>query len=302
MLDSAANTCHSERSEESCPAPDRTPIPPNEATGRRTDQSEIPRCARNDRRLSGSTGLNRRILTSTLLAVLLFLLAAPAHNLHAQTWNSHLEGMVLDPSGAAVPAASLELRNPATGLVRRADTGANGFYSFPLLPVGNYELEIAKAGFVSKVIHPLALRVGETTRVDVRLEIAHERSEIQVEARPPLIEAASPAIGDEIENRRVSLLPLNGRQFSQLALLAAGAAPPYPNSSDAAIQHRGAGAGFLGERATRRAEQLLTRRRHADGAFCLQPHGEPFRRRHPRVPRRRGLLRGRTGHYFGRAG
>jgi hypothetical protein len=200
------------------------------------------------------------------MVVLLIQVAVLPHNLYGQTWNSHLEGMVLDPSGAAVPAASLKLRNPATGLVRRTETGANGFYSFPLLPVGNYELETAKAGFVSKVIRPLALQVGETARVDIRLEIAHERSEIQVDARPPLVEAASPAIGDEIENRRVSLLPLNGRQFSQLALLAAGAVPPYPNSSTQQFNTPALGLGFSvnGQRAERNNFSL-------DGVTLMEP-------------------------------
>jgi len=200
------------------------------------------------------------------MAVLLFLVATLAHNLYGQTWNSHLEGIVLDPSGAAVPEAALELRNPATGQVRQTQTDANGFYSFPFLPVGNYELEIAKTGFVSKVVRGLALRVGETARVDIRLEIAHQRVEIQVDTRPPLVEAASPAIGDEIENRRVSLLPLNGRQFSQLALLAAGAVPPYPNSSTQQFNTAALGLGFSvdGQRSERNNFSL-------DGVTLMEP-------------------------------
>ena len=201
-----------------------------------------------------------------MMAVLLFLVAASAHNLYGQTWNSHLEGMVLDPSGAAVPAAALELRNPATGQIRHTQTDANGFYSFPFLPVGNYELETAKTGFVSKVVRDLALGVGENARVDIRLEIAHERAEIQVDTRPPLVEAASPAIGDEIENRRVSLLPLNGRQFSQLALLAAGAVPPYPNGSTQQFNTPALGLGFSvdGQRSERNNFSL-------DGITLMEP-------------------------------
>jgi hypothetical protein len=194
------------------------------------------------------------------------LVATLAHNLYGQTWNSHLEGIVLDPSGAAVPEAALELRNPATGQVRQTQTDANGFYSFPFLPVGNYELAIAKTGFVSKVVRGLALRVGETARADLRLEIAHQRVEIQVDARLPLVEAASPAIGDEIENRRVSLLPLNGRQFSQLALLAAGAVPPYPNSSTQQFNTGALGLGFSvdGQRSERNNFSL-------DGVTLMEP-------------------------------
>jgi hypothetical protein len=201
-----------------------------------------------------------------MMAVLLFLVATLAHNLYGQTWNSHLEGIVLDPSGAAVPEAAIELRNSATGQVRQTQTDANGFYSFPFLPVGNYELEIAKTGFVSKVVRGLALRVGETARVDIRLEIAHQRVEIQVDTRPPLVEAASPAIGDEIENRRVSLLPLNGRQFSQLALLAAGAVPPYPNSSTQQFNTAALGLGFSvdGQRSERNNFSL-------DGVTLMEP-------------------------------
>ena len=211
-------------------------------------------------------GPSHRVLASAMMAVLLFLVATPAHNLYGQTWNSHLEGIVLDPSGAAVPAASLELRNPATAQARQTQTDANGFYSFPFLPVGNYELEIAKTGFVSKVVRGLALRVGETPRVDIHLELAHERVEIQVDARPPLVEAASPAIGDEIENRRVSLLPLNGRQFSQLALLAAGAVPPYPNSSSQQFNTVALGLGFSvnGQRSERNNFSL-------DGVTLMEP-------------------------------
>jgi hypothetical protein len=200
------------------------------------------------------------------MLALLFFVVTLAHNLYGQTWNSHLEGIVLDPSGAAVPAAALELRNPATGQVRQTQTDANGSYSFPFLPVGNYELEIAKTGFVSKVVRGLALRVGETARADIRLEIAHERTEIQVDTRPPLVEAASPAIGDEIENRRVSLLPLNGRQFSQLALLAAGAVPPYPNGSTQQFNTPALGLGFSvnGQRSERNNFSL-------DGVTLMEP-------------------------------
>jgi hypothetical protein len=127
-------------------------------------------------------------------------------------------------------------------------------------------LEIAKTGFVSKVVRGLALRVGETARVDIRLEIAHQRVEIQVDTRPPLVEAASPAIGDEIENRRVSLLPLNGRQFSQLALLAAGAVPPYPNSATQQFNTAALGLGFSvnGQRSERNNFSL-------DGITLMEP-------------------------------
>ena len=229
-----------------------------------TEEAEITEKSRGLFSAISVSPLVKAFLAVNATLLLLAIMLVP--NLYAQTWNSHLEGMVLDPSGAAIPAATLELRNAATGQVRQAHTDVNGFYSFPFLPVGSYDLEVAKRGFNSKVIRGLALRVGEPARVDIHLEISPERTEIQVDARPPLVEAASPAIGDEIENRRVSLLPLNGRQFSQLALLAAGATPPYPNGSTQQFNTPALGLGFSvdGQRSERNNFSL-------DGVTLMEP-------------------------------
>jgi hypothetical protein len=186
--------------------------------------------------------------------------------LRAQNWNSNLEGLVLDPSGAAIPTASVELRNTATGQARVARTNDYGFYSFPLVPVGTYNLEVSKAGFAAKRLRGLTLQVGQTARVDVVLELPREQTAVHVDAQPPLLETASPAIGDEIDNQRVSLLPLNGRQFSQLALLAAGAVPPYPNSAVQQFNTAAQGIGFSvnGQRAERNNFSL-------DGITLMEP-------------------------------
>ena len=177
-----------------------------------------------------------------------------------------MEGTVFDPAGAAIPQAKVTLRNAATGLARATSTAETGYYSFPLLPVGTYELEVSHAGFASRIVSGLLLQVGQPARVDVALELAHAQSVIRVDAQPPLVETASPAIGDEIDNARVSLLPLNGRQFSQLALLAAGAVPPYPNGSCQQFNTAALGIGFSvnGQRAERNNFSL-------DGITLMEP-------------------------------
>jgi hypothetical protein len=204
-------------------------------------------------------------LQHILSFAVLSLALAPAP-LVGQNWNSNLEGVVLDPTGAVVPGASVELRNLATGQTRGARTSDHGFYSFPLVPVGAYELKVAKIGFAVKVLQGLTLQVGQTVRVDVRLDLPRAQAVVRVDARPPLIETASPAIGDEIDNQRVSLLPLNGRQFSQLALLAAGAVPPYPNGSAQQFNTAAQGLGFSvnGQRAERNNFTL-------DGVTLMEP-------------------------------
>ena len=215
--------------------------------------------------LSSITGRNRSCVVAHIAALAVLPLAAVSVLL-AQDWNSHLEGLVLDPAGAAVPAAAVRLRNVATGLDRKTRSDPQGFYSFPLLPVGTYDLEVSKEGFATKTLRGLLLQVSQTVRLNVPLELAHERTSLRIDTQVPLVETASPSIGDEIDNRRASLLPLNGRQFSQLALLAAGALPTYPNSSSQQFNTPAQGLGFSvnGQRAERNNFSL-------DGVTLMEP-------------------------------
>ncbi len=204
------------------------------------------------------------VATLTLLTALAATLAPG--ELRAQNWNSNLEGHVLDPSGATVAGALVQLRNTATGQTRATRTDEHGFYSFPLLPIGTYKLEVDKPGFATQILGGLVLQVGQTASVDVTLKLGREQTRLLVDARPPLVETASAAIGDEIDNGRVSLLPLNGRQFSQLALLAAGAVPPYPNGATQQFNTPAQGLGFSvnGQRSERNNFSL-------DGISLMEP-------------------------------
>jgi hypothetical protein len=184
----------------------------------------------------------------------------------AQNWNSQLEGIITDPSGAVIPGTRLELKNPATGQVRQTTTDHQGFYIFPLVPVGTYDLQVAAPGFATRVLSGLTLQVGQMPRFDLTLQIAHGQAVMQVQARTPLVEAASPAIGDELSNQRVTSLPLNGRQFSQLALLADGAVPPYANGATQQFNTPALGLGFSvdGQRSERNNFSL-------DGITLIEP-------------------------------
>ncbi len=205
-------------------------------------------------------------LAIRVLAIVFLLLLPGLAASFAQTWNGHLEGIVLDPSGEAVPGATLQLRNIATEQLRQTVSDPQGYYTFPLLPVGTYELKVEKTGFAAKLMPGLVMHVGETLRVDLALELPHPQTALVVSAAPPLVQTATPAIGDEIANQRVSLLPLNGRQFSQLALLAAGAVPPYPNGASQQFNTAALGLGFSvdGQRSERNNFSL-------DGVTLMEP-------------------------------
>jgi hypothetical protein len=184
----------------------------------------------------------------------------------AQNWSSHLEGLVTDPSGAVIPAAELTLKNTASGQTRHTQTNHSGYYTFPFVPVGAYDLTATAPGFATRAVKGLSLQVGASERVDLTLQLARGQTVTNVESRPPLVQTASPAIGDELSNQRVTSLPLDGRQFSQLALVAAGAVPPYPNGATQQFNTPGLGLGFSvdGQRSERNNFSL-------DGVTLIEP-------------------------------
>jgi len=186
--------------------------------------------------------------------------------LRAQSWNTHLEGLITDPSGGVIPRAEVSLKNDASGQVRKTQTDHQGFYTFPFLSVGVYELTVTALGFARRTVPGLSLQVGLSARVDLTLQLPRGQSVTEVEGHPPLVQTASPAIGDELSRQRVNSLPLNGRQFSQLALLAGGAVPPYPNSATQQFNTPGLGLGFSvdGQRSERNNFSL-------DGITLMEP-------------------------------
>ena len=194
------------------------------------------------------------------------LLATVAARSPAQSWAGDVEGVVLDPSGTPVSGAVVMLRSSVNGAERTARTDDHGMYIFPLIAAGSYDLETSKPGFVSQAQRGLAVRVGQVLRIDLKLQIEQSRTQITVEAQTPLIDTVSAAESDELSPQRVQALPLNGRQFVQLALLAGGAVPPYPNSASAQFNTPALGLGFSvnGQRSERNNFTL-------DGVTIMEP-------------------------------
>jgi len=206
-----------------------------------------------------------KVISAMLFAATLVLGLHPTPG-GAQNWNGNLEGTVTDPGGAVIPRATVRLRNAATGQLRESYTHDLGTFSFPLLSPGVYNLEVQHQGFRTKKLSGLNVQVAQTVRVQIELTLAGTQNVITIIEPTPLIETASPAFGDEIDNRRVSLLPLNGRQFSQLALLAAGATPSYPNGATQQFNTAALGIGFSvdGQRSERNNFSL-------DGVSIMEP-------------------------------
>jgi len=161
----------------------------------------------------------------------LCLLIALAASLFAQNETASLAGRVVDPTGLGVPAAEIQLTRSATGAVRTDKTGASGEYRFDLLDPGDYTIRVTAAGFKTVEDSAIQLHVAQSSQFDVPLTVGAVTDRVVVEAGVSTLEAQSIAQGAVIGQEKVKALPLNGRQFLQLALLS-----PATNSGGIAVQ------------------------------------------------------------------
>ena len=147
-----------------------------------------------------------------------------------QAVDGSIRGLLADPSGKAVVGAALTLTDTATGLERTTRTDPAGAYGFGALPAAVYDLEIRAESFAPVKRAGLALPIGGAVREDFALEIGQETQEITVTAERPLLEQDSAAVGAVIPNNYIVNLPLDGRNWMELALLIPGVTPPAVGS------------------------------------------------------------------------
>ena len=124
-----------------------------------------------------------------------------------------------------VPNAAVSLIHLGTGAERSLKTDTKGSFVFVLLPIGSYRLEIQAANFAKYVREPLTVNVNDALRLMIDLTIGTSQQTVEVNADAPLVETVSNSLGKVTSGREIVDLPLNGRNFAQLGLLQAGAAP-----------------------------------------------------------------------------
>ncbi|MBI2689620.1 MAG: TonB-dependent receptor [Acidobacteria bacterium] len=155
------------------------------------------------------------------LRVLLLLTAACA--LFAQSGT--IQGVVHDATDAVIAGAKVDVINIDTGLRREVATNEQGFYTAPALPVGRYRISASKPGFSNAEVPEIKLDVTQTARIDFTLKTGSVTESIEVTAAAALIDSETTTVGQVIENKRIVELPLNGRNYLDLAALTAGTNP-----------------------------------------------------------------------------
>ncbi len=156
-----------------------------------------------------------------LAAVLALAWSLPALA-QSQAAGGAIEGTVTDESGAVLPGASVVVKNPSTGLTRETTTDAEGVFRAPLLPVGGYEITVTLSGFATTKRPDLVLNIGQTLDIDIVLKVASAQEEITVTADAPLLETTRTQQSSTVNDRSVSNLPVNGRNFIDFVLTTPG--------------------------------------------------------------------------------
>jgi len=168
-----------------------------------------------------STGPARRPIL--WLAVTFCLLAS--NPLLASTGGS-ISGMVLDPSGAVIPQATLDLVNTGQQITYHASSNRQGLYSFPDLPVGRYQLTVSAPGFASQTKTGLQLNADSALRVDVTVAIGARSDVVAVTSEPAMqVETIATHLGEVVSSAQMTGLPLNGRSYTDLLAIQPGVAP-----------------------------------------------------------------------------
>jgi len=157
----------------------------------------------------------------TRVALVVAVLLAPAAAFAQQTTGSVI-GRVADEQGGAVPGVTVSASNSATGFVRSTISDSEGLYRLAALPVGEYDVVIELVGFTRVERNDLQVNVSQAIDLDVTLRVAQVAETVTVTGETPLISTSSSTLGQVVDLTQIMNLPLNGRQFANLAATVPG--------------------------------------------------------------------------------
>jgi hypothetical protein len=170
-----------------------------------------------------------------------FLLAL---SLSALSWSQNVTGTIVgtvhDASGAAVPKAAVSVTNENTGIEKKTETGPDGEYTIPGLPAGPYTLRVEASGFRANVAKGVVLLPSRSVRQDFALEVGQVTQAVEVNAAPPVLNTENATIGNVMQSRQITTMPLNGRFLDRLIRISAGV------TTDSASNPRVAGSSYWG--------------------------------------------------------
>lgn len=148
----------------------------------------------------------------------------------AQETTATLVGNANDASGAAVAEVLIRATNLSTNSSRETRTDQSGAYSLPFLPAGDYQITASVSGFQTQRVEKMTLAVQQTVRIDFKLAVGNVTESVEIAASAAVLQTENATVGTVIDSAKIVELPLNGRNFIQLAQLVPGVQPGTPGS------------------------------------------------------------------------
>jgi hypothetical protein len=177
-------------------------------------------------RLSRMSSASKLFMALALLACSLGLWAATTGS---------ISGVLTDPSGAVIPGASVIAANPATGSENKTTTNEKGFYSFPSLPVGRYNLSTDVPGFAPKKRQGVAVDADSKLEIDFMVQMAESTEQVNVVESALQVETSSTQVGEVVTASTMTTVMLNGRSFTDLMALQPGIVPMSTQTGDSIV-------------------------------------------------------------------
>src|SRR6266850_3889585 len=173
---------------------------------------------------------NRLSNRKTLSGFVLILILITVTPLWAQKDAGAIVGLVRDASGAVVGGAKVTVEDVDRGIALTVSTNDQGEYVASPLRIGRYSVTVEKQGFKKAVAGPVQVSIQDRVGVDLKLVPGMATEVVTVSSERPQLETETSELGQVVDSRRINALPLNGRNYAQLALLGAGVAPAEPGS------------------------------------------------------------------------
>lgn len=168
------------------------------------------------------------MLKSTLPAAAL--VAVFCLSSYAQQTTATLVGTVSDKTGSLMPNVTVRATNVATSTSRETVSDSSGNYTIPFLPAGEYDITATAKGFKSQKLNGMTLQVQATVRADFQMQVGEVTESVTVEATGAILQTENATVGSVIDSKKIADLPLNGRNFVQLAQLIPGVQAGTPGS------------------------------------------------------------------------
>jgi hypothetical protein len=167
-------------------------------------------------------GDNMSRIIRALTGIVSILLLSLGVFAQSQATTGLIQGTVVDPNGAIVNGASVNVKNTETGFERTVTSNSDGFFSAPLLPLGKYRVTVTASSFSNSVLENVEVSVGQTLSLRIEMKIGGGVNTVDVSAEGEVIETSRTELSTQINEKSVENLPINRRDFSRFALLTPG--------------------------------------------------------------------------------